>query len=312
MEIVTRVAADAIISSVVQRMTGVINDDNRNILQIDLQRMQIILQDIDLFRDQQKAPPETLKIWLQLLQNALAEAKRLLDSSAPRQRCLDCVMRHPRRFSNEVREWNAFFDNLYHGFETDVSILVTSLHVVSSKPLYKKDALYRGIPPSSFVVSDITDAQPLSGDEASMLFRRVAFKEDQVSMNIEERAEKIEDGCRGLPLAINVVAAAMIGQTSEQDWDNCLSSMINVDPSFPATHPRLHVELYAQLGYGYEALPNSDVKRCFLYCAMYKEDQEIEMPTLLQMWIGEGLVKSKQGTYLMDMAIRNNISDMAI
>lgn len=36
---------------------------------------------------------------------------------------------------------------------------------------------------------------------------------------------------------------------------------------------------------------------------MYKEDEEIDSHTLLQMWIGEGLVKSKQGTYLMDMAI---------
>jgi hypothetical protein len=321
--------------------------------------MEILLQDIGLlFRDQQKTPPEIVKIWLQLLQNSLAEAKRLLDRSGSRQSCLDCVMRNPRRLSKEIREWNAFFDHLYHGFQRDLSILVTSPEFVSSKPLYK-DALLQDVGASGFVGSGIIDAQaqvenwlkdgdrvhligvygnpgvgktsllkmlynkykkvsnveviwvtvprdcktldlksllaqrnktgfllvlddlwspdnlqelamlfrddehskvlfstrrkdligemgaeesieihPLSRDEGWMLFRRVAFKNNQVSMDIQERARRFADQCKGVPLAINIVAA-MLGQTRVDEWDTCFSLMKKVDPSFPATHSGL-------------------------------------------------------------------------
>lgn len=69
------------------------------------------------------------------------------------------------------------------------------------------------------------EIQPLPRDEGWMLFRRVAFKDDQVSMDIEARARQIADQCRGLPLAINVVATAMIGKTCVHEWDICLYSV---------------------------------------------------------------------------------------
>jgi hypothetical protein len=202
---VTRVAGNAMINPVVQLMTDVIN---LHILQIDMRRVEILLQDIAaLFRDQQKAPPEIVKIWLQLLQNSLAGAKRLLDRWGPRQSCLDCVVRNPRRLSKDVREWSACFDKIYHGFQSDLSMLVTSLQFVSSKPLYKEDALLQGVAPSGFVDSGI---QPLSRDEGWKLFRRVAFKGEQVPMDIEERARRFADECKGVPLVINIVAAMIV------------------------------------------------------------------------------------------------------
>jgi hypothetical protein len=113
------VAGDAIINPVIQLMKDVINmENNCQILQIDLRRVEILLQDIGLFRDKRKTPPEIVKIWLQLLQNSFADAKRLLDRWGPRQSCLDCVVRNPRRFSKDVREWSAFFDKIYHGFQS--------------------------------------------------------------------------------------------------------------------------------------------------------------------------------------------------
>jgi hypothetical protein len=80
---------------------------------------------------------------------------------------------------------------LYHGFQSDLSMLVTSLQFLSSKPLYKEDALLQG------VASGIIDAQPLSKDEAWMLFRKIAFKDEQVPMDIEERARRLADECKG-------------------------------------------------------------------------------------------------------------------
>ena len=123
-------------------------------------------------------------------------------------------------------------------------MLLTSLHFLSSKPLCKE---LRGVAASGSEGSRITDAETLSGEEAWMLFRRVAFREERVSMDIEERARMIAEECKGRPLAINLVAKSMIGQSSVHEWDVCLSSLKKVDPSFPAIHCSLDAELYRLL-----------------------------------------------------------------
>lgn len=91
MAMVTRVAGNAIIDPVIQQLTDLIKEDNRQIVQTDLRGMESLLQDIVtlFFRDPQKAPPEFVNIWLQLLRNSLSEARRLIDCSGRRQRCLD-------------------------------------------------------------------------------------------------------------------------------------------------------------------------------------------------------------------------------
>lgn len=161
MAMVTRVAGNAIIDPVIQQLTDLINEDNRQIVQTDLRGMESLLQDFVtlFFRDPKKAPPEFVNIWLQLLRNSLSEARRLIDCSGRRQRCLDWVVNNPRRPSKQKRAWNALFDQLYHGFQSDLSILVTSLHFVSLKPLHKEEAVFRDKAASKFVGSGIMDAR---------------------------------------------------------------------------------------------------------------------------------------------------------
>lgn len=186
------------VAPVMEQLKDVINkEDNRHILQTDLRQMEGLLQDITtLFRDEpdiailfQHPRKELLKIvkrWFQLLQSSLAEAKGLFD--------LD-----PTTHSQEIREWSTSFDKMYHSLQSELSRLVTSLQFVSSKPFYaykEEDASV-----GSGIIAD--EAQPLSKDEAWMLFRRVAFKGVHVSMDIRKRARNIAEECRGLPLSLS-------------------------------------------------------------------------------------------------------------
>lgn len=63
-----------------RQMTDVINkEDNHRTLQTDLKHMGSLLEDnAILFRDQQEAHPEIVRIWLQLLGNSLPKEERLL------------------------------------------------------------------------------------------------------------------------------------------------------------------------------------------------------------------------------------------
>jgi len=116
-------------------------------------------------------------------------------------------------------------------------------------------------------------------------------------------ARETADECKGLPLAITVVAATMRGKTDVDEWNLSLSLMKIADPSFPNTHPRIRRDLYQILRGSYKDLPRADpnLQHCFLYCAMYPEDKKIDVDALVRMWIADGLVQSREATYSRDM-----------
>ena len=50
--------------------------------------------------------------------------------------------------------------------------------------------------------------------------------------------------------------------------------------------------------WSYERLPDANFKSCFMYCAMFLRDEEIEVDKMVGMWIAEGLVKSMDTAHL--------------
>ena len=64
----------------------------------------------------------------------------------------------------------------------------------------------------------------------------------------------------------------------------------------------IEYELYQILRWSYDRLPNVNFKNCFLYCAMFPEDKEIEADKLVGMWIAEGIVERKNPAILMETA----------
>lgn len=150
------------------------------------------------------------------------------------------------------------------------------------------------------------EIRPLPTDEAWDLFCRVAFKDGHVPVDIEQIAREVSSECKGLPLAINVIASTMKRTTAVNDWKFALTQMQKVDPNFPICHLRIEKDLYRRLRWSYDALRSADLKNCFLYCAMFEEDARIPVEGLVRMWISEGLVKTNDGDYdyLLDTGCR--------
>eukprot|EP01018_Ginkgo_biloba_P006688 Gb_18202 [translate_table: standard] len=138
--------------------------------------------------------------------------------------------------------------------------------------------------------------QPLVEKEGWELFIRGA----DVQADVEDIAKKVALECKGLPLAISVVSTAMRGLSNRREWELALNQMRTVDPSFSTTHSGIENNLYKPLRWSYDALPDPNLKMCFLCCAMSPEDRTIDSERLIEMWIAEGLVKSREQGYLFD------------
>lgn len=138
------------------------------------------------------------------------------------------------------------------------------------------------------------EIQPLRREEAWELFSKVAFEDRSVPEDLEHTARQVAEECKGLPLAIKVIAAAMMGNPAVWQWELALKQMQKVDLNFPLTHPRIDRDLYQPLRLSYDSLPHPHLKSCFLYCAMFQEDDPIVVDHLVQMWIAEGVVKTNE------------------
>lgn len=141
--------------------------------------------------------------------------------------------------------------------------------------------------------------QPLSTDEAWDLFSKVAFKNGHVPEEIEDIARQVAGHCRGLPLTIISIAAAMIGSINSH-WYFAfdLMQIPTLDFNFSITHSRLDRDLYDRLKWAFNSL-SAKLKNCIMYCAMFPEDWKIDGQILENMWVAEGLVRSKEAAYLM-------------
>lgn len=139
------------------------------------------------------------------------------------------------------------------------------------------------------------EVKPLSTEVGWTLFEKVAFKSGHVPEDLKECARKVSDECDGLPLAITVVGATMRGKAAVvEEWNSCLSMMRRADHYFPDTHPRVDQQLYRRLRWSYDDLSTTpNLQSCFLYCAMYAEDEEIDVEQLVFLWIAEGFIKTK-------------------
>jgi hypothetical protein len=143
--------------------------------------------------------------------------------------------------------------------------------------------------------------QPLSTDEGWQLFYREAFKARSIpTKEIRDIAQQIAEECKGLPLAINVVAAAMTSNTNADEWYLALTQMKNVDPGFLTMYRGIDEDLYARLKWSYDRLNDCNLQNCFLYCGAFSEDANIEVERLVEMWIGEEMVNSRDKSLFMD------------
>ncbi|KAI9099635.1 hypothetical protein K1719_024640 [Acacia pycnantha] len=132
-----------------------------------------------------------------------------------------------------------------------------------------------------FKVEVLTEKQAL--ELFCMKVGEETLKSNPVICNI---AQEMARKCKGLPLALSVVGSAMAGVKRVDAWEHSINNLTH--SSMAASN--LETEVFSVLKFSYDRLPDETHKKCFLYCALYPEDDDIEEYDLIGKWMGEGFL----------------------
>ncbi|CAI9108351.1 OLC1v1007924C1 [Oldenlandia corymbosa var. corymbosa] len=139
--------------------------------------------------------------------------------------------------------------------------------------------------------------RPLSGDESWKLLETRIFREEGCCPEeLVQVGKKIAELCKGVPLAV-VVVAGMLEKTEkkQESWQQILEELntrVNDDPES---------QCKSILEMSYNHLPHH-LKACFLYFGMFQPDKDVHVRKLLQMWIAEGLIHKTDEKSLDEVA----------
>ncbi|KAH0711054.1 hypothetical protein KY284_012481 [Solanum tuberosum] len=134
-------------------------------------------------------------------------------------------------------------------------------------------------------------------DESWNLLHKMIFeKEGFYSPEFENIGKQIALKCGGLPLAITVIAGLLskIGQRLDE-WQRIaenVSSVVSTDPE---------AQCMRVLALSYHHLP-SHLKPCFLYFAIFAEDERIYVKKLVELWAVEGFLNEEGGKSIEEVA----------
>ncbi|XP_019163632.1 PREDICTED: putative late blight resistance protein homolog R1C-3 [Ipomoea nil] len=97
----------------------------------------------------------------------------------------------------------------------------------------------------------------------------------------------IVEKCKGLPLAITVVAGLFSKLNTLNEWESIAKALdSSTTTTIAATCSKI-------LSLSYHHLPHH-LKACFLYLGIFPEDREIKANELSRLWSAEGLVKASK------------------
>nr|KJB62773.1 hypothetical protein B456_009G435700 [Gossypium raimondii] len=131
----------------------------------------------------------------------------------------------------------------------------------------------------------------LSEEEAWVLFRDKAGLED-VSSTVNDVAKEVAAQCKGLPLAIVVVAKALKGESLNgwRDANQRFKDSTHLHDEEVLWGVRQPLKLsYDYLKKGINQMTENDIQMCFLLCSLFPEDEEIRIEILIMCGIGVGL-----------------------
>lgn len=131
--------------------------------------------------------------------------------------------------------------------------------------------------------------------ESRELFYNKLFGNNSCPEELMEIANQIVAKCKGLPLAIVVIAGILVREKNNENyWRQVRENM----GSFISSSLN---EFMDTLELSYKHLP-SNLKSCFLYLRSFPEDSDIPVRRLLHSWIAEGFIQETEGKKLEDVA----------
>ncbi|GLT50817.1 hypothetical protein SLA2020_242780 [Shorea laevis] len=180
------------------------------------------------------------------------------------------------------------------------------------KPVQNKSKVVittRSIEVCKYLGCKIVKVQPLSPEESLNLFlEKVGRDVLQKVSGLEETLKLIVDECKGLPLAIVVIAGSLKEEYDIAEWRNALNELRQCVKSVKCAED----EIFGRLRFSYDRLRSLQIQECFLYCSLFREDYKFFREKLIEDWIDEGLIVidelgSRQAAYDRGRAFLNRL-----
>ncbi|XP_052883584.1 disease resistance protein At4g27190-like [Gossypium arboreum] len=132
----------------------------------------------------------------------------------------------------------------------------------------------------------VIKVKPLSEEEALILFLNKVGPNIVQNPTIMPTLKLVVNECAGLPLTIVVVAGTMKGEDDPRIWKIALKEL----KERIAKVEEVEAEVIERLKFSFDHLKDGKVKSCFLYCALYPEDFEINKDEIIECWIDERFI----------------------
>ncbi|KAK4436880.1 putative late blight resistance proteinR1A-10 [Sesamum alatum] len=147
--------------------------------------------------------------------------------------------------------------------------------------------------------SSIHQLRFLDQCQSWILLTELVFPGKSCPPQLENTGKKIARSCRGLPLAISLVAGLLAEDKNRLDhWEN-IGENIAENLSMAAT--RNDEQLSKIFSLSYNHLPHH-LRACFLYLGVFPEDYEIPVSKLSKLWAAEGFLRPVSHKSLQEIA----------
>lgn len=146
-----------------------------------------------------------------------------------------------------------------------------------------------------------------SHEESWELLQKKLFYDGICPANLSDIGQQIVKNCKGLPLAVILVAGLLARNVMNLDWWKEISYSVG---SYISREGLMDI-----IELSYSNLPDS-LKPCFLYFGAFREDQAISAQKLIRLWIAEGFIEQTRlesmedvaKEYLMDLINRSLVN----
>ncbi|PIA36600.1 hypothetical protein AQUCO_03300063v1 [Aquilegia coerulea] len=146
--------------------------------------------------------------------------------------------------------------------------------------------------------------EKLSDDDCWSLFKCIAFSEREDYLGtFEDIGKKISKKCKGVPLAVRVIASTMCLKTTKQEWREVLASNIwDVEEEGEGFLPSILLSYYALPSY---------LKQCLMYFAVFPKDAIILKKEMIRLWMAQGYLGSN-GSEDLEMTGKDYFDNLAM
>ncbi|XP_042398831.1 probable disease resistance protein At4g27220 [Zingiber officinale] len=130
--------------------------------------------------------------------------------------------------------------------------------------------------------------EALPDEESWDLFHEKAG--GNIPTTIENVARSVCRECCGLPLAIITVGSALRKEVHLDQWKRALRLLQKSNFRFE----NMEDSVFVPLKFSYDMLRDDQLKKCFLFVALFPEDHEIADQDLIEYWVMEGYIEGAE------------------